>query len=136
MTFKEILLGLLAGALGSALFVYVVENRQLESRLEAIERAADQERIKNAKQLSTAADSLVAASREYDSVKSERDRLALRLRQSVSNSGGAANSAGACEVRATRLEGVVRDLHELVERCDSGWHGCASRKDALVQAVR
>jgi hypothetical protein len=34
------------------------------------------------------------------------------------------------------LAAMVRDLHDLAEKCDSGWHGCASRKDALTEAVK
>jgi hypothetical protein len=96
---------------------------------------ANKERIEHAKKLSEATNSIVAASREYDSVKSERDALAERLRKQL-RAGGKTNSSGTCEARVARMEKLVEQLHGLVERCDAGWHGCASRKDALVKAVK
>lgn len=93
------------------------------------------EQINHAKSVSEATNSLVTASAEYDSVKRERDALALKLRRATSGS-GKTDSAGACEARAARLERMVERLHELVERCDSGWNGCARRKDALSEAVK
>jgi hypothetical protein len=94
-----------------------------------------QEQIKHAKSVAEATNSIVAASNEYDAVKSERDRLADRLRRATSGS-GKADSAGACEARAARLENMVDGLLDLVERCDAGWNGCARRKDALSEAVK
>jgi hypothetical protein len=31
---------------------------------------------------------------------------------------------------------MVQRLSELVEGCNSGWHGCAKRKDALIEVVK
>ena len=94
-----------------------------------------QEQIKHEKQLSTAADTIVAASREYDALKLSRDDLLARLRQQV-RGGGKTDSAGTCEARAARLARMVDELSGLVEKCDSGWHGCAVRKDALTETVK
>ena len=94
-----------------------------------------QEQANHAKSLAEATNSISAASREYDSVKSERDALALKLRRATSGS-GKADSAGACEARVARMEKLVEQLHRLVERCDSGWNGCARRKDALIEVIK
>ena len=94
-----------------------------------------QEQANHAKSVSEATNSLVTASNEYDAVKRERDALALKLRRATSGS-GKADSAGACEARVARMEKLVEQLHGLVERCDSGWHGCAVRKDALTETVK
>lgn len=107
----------------------------VKAERERMNELVQKEQINHAKQLSKANDSLVVASKEYDCVKSERDRLALKLRRATSTNGqGFAD--GACATRVARLEAMVNGLHELVERCDSGWHGCAARKDALVEAVK
>ena len=135
MTIREILIALVTGALGSTLLIYIVENHQLTSQLEAINKAVQEEQINHAKQLSKASDSLVLASKEYDSVRAERASLVARLRKSASG-GSAGDSLDTCRVRASRLEAMVADLHELVEACDRGWQGCASRKDALIDVVR
>ena len=102
---------------------------------ERVNAAVIQEQINHAKSIAEATNSLTLASSEYDRVKSERDQLVERLRNSA-RANGKADSLGACEARVARLEGVVAGLHELVERCDSGWHGCAARKDALSEVVK
>lgn len=93
------------------------------------------EQINHAKSVSEATNSLVTASAEYDSVKRERDALALKLRRATSG-GSKGSAAGACEARVASLERMVDGLLDLVERCDAGWNGCARRKDALSEAVK
>ena len=122
-------------ALGLLLALSEWQNNILQNDLADIKEAAQQEEINHAKKLSTATDSLVAASREYDAVKSERDTLIARLRSSAS-AGAKAGTDRACEARVAHLEEMVRDLHRLVEACDGGWHGCAARKDALTETVK
>ena len=111
------------------------QNNALQKEIAAMKEAAYQEEIKHAKQLSTATDTIVAASREYDALKLSRDDLLARLRQQV-RGGGKTDSAGTCEARTARLARMVDELSGLVEKCDSGWHGCAARKDALSEAVK
>jgi hypothetical protein len=111
------------------------QNNVLQKEIAAMKEAAYQEEIKHAKQLSTATDTIVAASREYDAVRAERDVLSDKLRKQV-GSRAAGDSPGACVARVADLERMVADLHGLVERCDNGWHGCASRKDALTEIVK
>ena len=122
------------GALSAILvFVSGYESGKMAER-ERMNELVIKEQINHAKSVSEATNSIVAASNEYDSVKRERDALALKLRRATSSSKDG-SSAGTCEARTARLERMVERLHELVERCDSGWNGCARRKDALVEAV-
>jgi len=130
-TLTSITIGALAAIL---VFVSGYESGKMAER-ERMNAIVTQEQINHAKSLAEAANSLTLASNEYDSVKSERDVLARKLRIATSG-GGQADSAGACEARAARLENMVDGLLDLVERCDSGWHGCAARKDALSEAVK
>ena len=135
MTFRESILAALAGLLGLWLLMSSVENGSLRSQMAAIDAAVEQERIDYVKRLSTATDSILVASREYDAVRAERDVLSDRLRKQV-GSRAAGDSPGACVARVADLERMVADLHGLVEKCDNGWHGCASRKDALTEIVK
>jgi hypothetical protein len=93
------------------------------------------EQINHAKSLAEATNSLTLASSEYDRIKSDRDSLSRRLLQ-YTRGGSKGSATGACEARVARLENMVEQLHELVEACDGGWHGCAARKDALSEAVK
>ena len=127
---------------GTVLALVFVAAVYVSGRMDGIEaerarfnELANKERTEHAKKLSEATNTIVAASREYDSVKSERDALAERLRKQL-RAGGKASAGGACEARVARMEKLVEQLHGLVEKCDAGWHGCAARKDALVQAVK
>ena len=111
------------------------QNNVLQKEIAAMKEAAYQEEIKHAKQLSTATDTIVAASREYDALKLSRDDLLVRLRKQVRGS-GKADSTGTCEARAAKLARMVDELSGLAEKCDAGWHGCAARKDALSEVIR
>lgn len=126
---------LIVFALGVLLALSEWQNNILQKEIAAMKEAAYQEEIKHAKQLSTATDTIVAASREYDALKLSRDDLLARLRQQVRSS-GKADSTGTCEARAAMLARMVDELSGLAEKCDSGWHGCAARKDALSEAIR
>ena len=112
-----------------------IANVRLSNKIAAIEAAAHAEEVRHAKNLSTATDTIVAASREYDRLRADRDALNRRLRE-YAGSGGKAGTGGACEARAARLAAMVRGLHELAEKCDAGWHGCAARKDALTEVIK
>lgn len=127
----SILIGTLAAVL---VFVSGYESGKTAER-ERMNAIVTQEQIKHAKSVAEATNSIVTASNEYDAVRAERDALIERLRKSAS-SGQAGDSLGACNARVARLEGMVAGLHKLVERCDAGWHGCAVRKDALVETVK
>ena len=132
---RETIASILIGALATILvFASGYESGKTAER-ERMNAIVTQEQIKHAKSVAEATNSIVAASHEYDAIKSERDQLVERLRNAA-RANGKADSLGACEARVARLEGVVAGLHELVERCDSGWHGCASRKDALIEVIK
>ena len=135
MSFRELLLAAAAGVMAVWLASTQFENHSLRAQLDAINLEVQQEQVRHAKKLSEATNSIVTASNEYDAVRAERDALIERLRKSAS-SGQAGDSLGACNARVARLEGMVAGLHKLVESCDSGWHGCAARKDALIEAVK
>jgi len=121
-------------ALGVLLALFEWQNNVLQKEIAAMKEAVYQEEIKHAKQLSKATDTIVAASREYDALKLSRDDLLARLRQQVRGS-GKADSTGTCEARAAKLARMVDELSGLAEKCDSGWHGCATRKDAVVEVL-
>jgi hypothetical protein len=132
---RETITSILIGALAAVLvFASGYESGKTAER-ERMNEIVLQEQINHAKSVSEATNSLVTASNEYDAVKRERDALALKLRRATSDS-SKGSAAGACEARVARLEEMVEQLHGLVERCDSGWHGCAARKDALSEAVK
>lgn len=129
--FSSFIIGALAFLLA---FISGYESGKSAER-ERMNELVIKEQINHAKSVAEATNSIVAASNEYDAIKSERDRLALKLRRATSG-GGKTDSAGACEARTARLEEMVDGLLDLVERCDAGWNGCARRKDALSEAVK
>lgn len=111
------------------------QNYRLRSALEGMREAVIQQEKDHAKKLATATNSITLAAAEYDSVRAERDALSRKLLRAA-GAAGAGDTLGACQARNSRLESMVGELHSLVEACDSGWHGCASRKDALSEVVR
>ncbi len=123
------------GALAAILvFASGYESGKVAER-ERMNEIVIKEQISHAKSLAEATNTISAASREYDGLKSERDALALKLRQYAS-ANGKTSAQRLDESRVTRLERMVADLQQLVEQCDAGWHGCAARKDALSEAVK
>jgi hypothetical protein len=129
------LYSILIGALATILvFVSGYESGKVAER-ERMNEIVIKEQISHAKSLAEATNTISAAAREYDSLKSERDALSGKLRQYASGS-GKSSAERLDEARVASLERMVADLQRLVERCDAGWHGCASRKDALVKAVK
>ena len=132
---KETIAWILAAVWAAAFLVVKVDNVRLDSELSKIKQFAQQQELEHAKKLAAATDSILVASREYDAVRSERDALSSRLRRATS-SGGQGVADGACAARIASLAAMVADLHELVEACDRGWQGCASRKDALIEVIK
>ena len=132
---KETIAWILAAVWAAAFLVVKVDNVRLDSELSKIKSFAHQQEVEHAKKLATATDSILVASREYDVVRSERDVLSRKLLDATRRS-READSLGACAARIASLEAMVRDLHGLAEKCDAGWHGCASRKDALSEVVK
>ncbi len=129
------LYSLLIGALAVVLvFASGYETGKTAER-ERMNEVITQEQMSHAKSLAKAADTISVASREYDAVRSERDVLSRKLLDATRRR-PEADSLGTCQRRVTDLEGMVTDLHGLVEKCDSGWNGCARRKDALVEAMK
>ena len=132
---RETIASILIGALAVVLvFASGYESGKVAER-ERMNEIVIKEQINHAKSLAEATNTISAASREYDAVKSERDALSRQL-LGAAGRGAKADTAGACQRRAADLASMVRDLHELVEKCDAGWHGCASRKDALAEVVK
>jgi hypothetical protein len=132
---KDIIAWSVAILLAVAFLFTKAENIRLDSELSKIKEFSRQQEADHAKKLATATDSILIASREYNVVRSERDALSRKLRSATSGS-READSLGSCTARITQLEGMVRDLSELVAQCDSGWNLCATRKDALIEVVR
>ena len=132
---SEKLAWIIAAFCAAMLVVAKIDCHRLDSELSKIKSFALQQEVEHAKKLATATDSILVASREYDVVRSERDVLSRKLLDATRRS-READSLGACEARAARLATMVRGLHELAEKCDAGWHGCAARKDALVEVVK
>ena len=129
------LYSLLIGALATVLvFASGYETGKTAER-ERMNEVITQEQMSHAKSLAKAADTISVASREYDAVRSERDVLSRRLLDATRRR-PEDDSLGTCQRRVADLEGMVTDLHGLVEKCDAGWNGCARRKDALVEAVK
>jgi hypothetical protein len=132
---REVIAWCITILLAVAFLFTKAEALRLDSELSKIKEFTHQQEVDHAKKLSTATNSILIASREYDSVRSERDALSRRLRNATSSDRETA-PGGACTARVTELEGMVRDLSELVEACDTGWNLCATRKDALIEVVR
>jgi hypothetical protein len=121
----------------AAMLVYVTFDDLRQRR--ALARVEEQVRVeheKHERNLADATNSIELASSEYNAVRSERDRLLERLRSAASGGGRETVAVCADTARASALERMVRDLSDLVARCDSGWNACARRKDALVEAVK
>jgi hypothetical protein len=132
---RETITSILIGALAAVLvFASGYESGKVAER-ERMNEIVIKEQIDHAKSLAEATNTISAAAREYDSLKSERDALSGKLRQYASGSGKSSAERLDAE-RVARLETMVADLQRLVEGCDSGWHGCAARKDALSEAVK
>jgi hypothetical protein len=132
---KDIIAWSITILLAVAFLFTKAENLRLDSELSKIKEFSRQQEVDHAKKLSTATNSILIASREYDSVRSERDALSRRLRNATSGSRETA-PGGACTARVAELEGMVRDLSDLVAQCDNGWNGCAARKDALIEVIK
>ena len=98
---------------------------------EAIAKAKDE----NIKGLANATESILLADKRYSSLLNERNTLLARLRNSTRANQGS-DSINACQSRVTNLGRMVQELSGLVENCNSGWHGCAKRKDALIEVVK
>ena len=129
--FSSFIIGALAFLLA---FISGYESGKSAER-ERMNAVVTQEQIKHAKSLAEATNSLTLASNEYARVKSDRDSLNRKLLQ-YTRGGSKGSATGTCEARTASLERMVEQLHELVEQCDGGWHGCAARKDALSEAVK
>ena len=98
---------------------------------EAIAKAKDE----NIQGLANATDSILLADKRYSSLLNERNDLLTRLRISTRANKGT-DSINACIQRNADLGRMVQELSGLVENCNSGWHGCAKRKDALIEVVK
>lgn len=98
---------------------------------EAIAKAKDE----NIKGLANATDSILLADKRYSSLLNERNTLLNRLRNST-RTDKTPDSLNACQSRNADLGNMVQQLSGLVEECNSGWHGCAKRKDALIEVVK
>jgi hypothetical protein len=98
---------------------------------EAIAKAKDE----NIKGLANATDSILLADKRYSSLLNERNDLLARLRNST-RTDKTPDSLNACRTRNADLGNMVQQLSGLVEECNSGWHGCAKRKDALIEVVK
>ena len=90
---------------------------------------------KNASNLSDATNTILLAQAEYDDLRSERDRLLVRLRH-ANSSGGTADSAEALRKRVAKLESLVARMAETASRCGDGYQRCAEKHDALAEAVK
>jgi hypothetical protein len=132
---KDLIAWSIAILLAVAFLFTKAEALRLDSELSKIKEFSRQQEADHAKKLATATDSILIASREYDSVRSERDALSRKLRSATSGS-GKATPGGACTARVAELEGMVRDLSDLVKACDTGWNLCATRKDALIEVIK
>ena len=98
---------------------------------EAIAKAKDE----NIRGLANATDSILLADKRYSALVDERNDLLARLRNSTRTNQGT-DSINACNARNADLGRMVQELSGLVENCNSGWHGCAKRKDALIEVVK
>ncbi len=139
---KDQLLSIAAGvvcflaAFGSGYYAaschYDEEIAQMErARAEAVAGAEK----KNASNLSDATNTILLAQAEYDSLRSERDRLLARLRHADSNS-GADDTIEALRTRVAKLEELVGRMAETASRCGDSFERCAEKHDALAQAVK
>jgi len=104
---------------------------QIDSMNLAHAAQIEQARADNLKGLEDATNSILLADTRYRELLADRSVLLERLRRNASAASQNGNPGGACERRVAELGKMVRDLSELVEACDSGWHGCAKRADAL-----
>lgn len=132
---KDIIAWSVAILLAVAFLFTKAEALRLDSELSKIKEFSRQQEVDHAKKLSTATNSILIASREYDSVRSERDSLSRKL-HSATSGGRETAPGGACTERVADLERMVGELSELVKACDTGWNLCATRKDALIEVVR
>lgn len=98
---------------------------------EAIAKAKDE----NIRGLANATDSILLADKRYSALVDERNTLLNRLRNST-RTDKTPDSLNACIQRNANLGNMVQQLSGLVEECNSGWHGCAKRKDALIEVVK
>jgi hypothetical protein len=100
-------------------------------------QALEQARAENIKGLEDATNSLLLADQRYQRIVADRSALLDRLRRSTADKPSQdGDSLGACQARATALGAMVRDLSDMAEKCDSGWHECAKRKDALIEVIK
>ncbi len=98
---------------------------------EAIAKAKDE----NIQGLANATDSILLADKRYSALVDERNTLLNSLRNST-RTDKTTDSINACIQRNADLGRMVQELSGLVENCNSGWHGCAKRKDALIEVVK
>ncbi len=103
-----------------------------QARAEAVAQAEK----KNANNLSDATNTILLAQAEYDSIRSERDRLLARLRHANSSSTANGATAEALRTRIAKLEELVGRMAETASRCGDAFERCAEKHDALAEAVK
>lgn len=133
----SILAGVALGfVIGSQVTSLWYENQIAETEKE-IAATVEELRIKNAEQQSKATDTILLAQDEYRALASERDTLVERLRnqQSASHRTPERNTEAALRKRVADLEKLVGELSQAAAKCDSGWQRCATKLDALIDAI-
>jgi hypothetical protein len=109
---------------------------QIDSMNLAYAAQIEQARADNLKGLEDATNSILLADTRYRELLADRSVLLERLRRNASAASQNGDTLGACQARASALGKMVRELSGMAEKCDSGWHECAKRKDALIEVIK
>jgi hypothetical protein len=100
-------------------------------------QALEQARAENIQGLKDATNTVLLADNRYRQLLADRSSLLDRLRRATADKPSQdGDPVRACEARASALGKMVRELSGMAEKCDSGWHECAKRKDALIEVIK
>lgn len=119
-----------------AMFTRLWYVHQIDSMNLAYAAQIEQARADNLKGLEDATNSILLADTRYRELLADRSVLLERLRRNASAASQNGDTLGACQARASALGKMVRELSGMAEKCDSGWHECAKRKDALIEVIK
>lgn len=120
---------------------YSAANKECKLKITKMEltqqEAINDERKKQSEKLSASANTILLAQSEYDILRTERDNLLKRLRESsAANISKPGHSVESLRKRIAELEGMVERMAEAASRCGDGFERCAQKHDALVEIVK